>query len=49
MYERLDWRDLRMSRSTRAVCGRNQTASSRLARDGASLYLELKESERICE
>ena len=30
-------------------CGRNQTARSYLARDGASLFLELKESERICK
>ena len=49
MYERLDWRDLIISRSTRAQCGRLQTARSYTPDEGASLHLELKEAERLCK
>ena len=48
VYERLDWRDMVISRSTRAQCGRFQTARSSRPEEGASLFLELKESERLC-
>ncbi|ELT95510.1 hypothetical protein CAPTEDRAFT_179956 [Capitella teleta] len=47
VYERLDWRDVIMSRATRAKCGITQTATSYLAKDGASLALVLKENERL--
>lgn len=46
VFERLDWRDVIMSRGTRAACGREQTAYSHEASVGASLFMELKESER---
>ncbi len=49
VYERIDWRDLQMSRATRASCGRDQIATSYEASVGASLYLKLKESERECK
>ena len=46
VYERLDWRDVIISRATRAVCGKTQTPRSFTPDEGASLALELKESER---
>lgn len=46
VYERLDWRDMILSRATRAQCGKRQTARSYTPEEGASLHLELKESER---
>jgi len=47
VYERLDWRDIVMSRATRGACGVNQTAYSYLPSEGASLHLILKEDERL--
>ena len=49
VYERLDWRDVIMSRATRAKCGRTQTARSYTSAEGASLALILKEDERLCK
>jgi hypothetical protein len=49
VYERLDWRDIVLSRATRGACGVNQTAYSYLPSEGASLHLILKEDERLCK
>lgn len=49
VYERLDWRDIILSRATRSECGVDQTAYSFTADEGATLTMSLKESERICE
>lgn len=49
VYERLDWRVMVISRSTTAACGVDQTAKSFSYKEGASLFLQLQESERDCE
>ncbi|KAK2182820.1 hypothetical protein NP493_335g04014 [Ridgeia piscesae] len=46
VYERLDWRVMVISRSTTAACGVDQTAKSFRYEEGASLFLQLQESER---
>jgi len=49
VYERLGWKDIRMSRALRAACGPNQTPRSYSEAEGASLRLDLHENERECE
>lgn len=49
VYERLGWKDIRMSRALRAACGSMQTPRSYTDVEGASLMLELHENERECE
>ncbi|XP_067938193.1 uncharacterized protein [Watersipora subatra] len=46
VYERLGWKDIRMSRALRAACGPSQTPRSSTDAEGASLQLELHENER---
>ncbi|KAF6035131.1 hypothetical protein EB796_006554 [Bugula neritina] len=46
VYERLGWKDIRMSRALRAACGPNQTPRSYSEAEGASLRLDLHENER---
>ncbi|CAH1772900.1 unnamed protein product [Owenia fusiformis] len=47
VYQRLDWRNLIISRATRAQCGDLQTAESFSPSEGASLHLKLYENERL--
>ncbi|ELT96302.1 hypothetical protein CAPTEDRAFT_221016 [Capitella teleta] len=45
-YERLDWRHIQLSRSTGASCSPLMSSKSDEPKDGASLALQLVESER---
>ena len=47
VYERRDLFTIYLSRSIGSACGFNQTSSSYLPEDGADLWLELHENERI--
>lgn len=47
VYERRDLFTIYLSRSIGSACGFNQTSSSYLPEDGADLWLELQENERI--
>ena len=49
VYERLGWKDIRMSRALRAACGPSQTPRSSTDLEGASLRLDLHENERECK
>ncbi len=49
VYRRIDYKNYLMSRSTRARCGVNQTASSYSPYDGASVLLSLTDNERECK
>ena len=47
IYERRDLFTIYLSRSIGSACGFNQTSSSYMPEDGADLFLELTENERI--
>ena len=47
IYERKDLFTIHLSRSIGSACGFNQTSSSSTPEDGADLFLELSENERI--
>lgn len=49
VYKRISWTEIVLSRSARATCDPRQEATSYTPDQGASLSLELSESERLCK